>query len=115
MRPIPLIAIVVPAMLPLWACSEHQPIRPPSPPAGAEIPVQVGTCEVHNTPLFERRVPISYGLPAYVPPFDENPHNGSYILGGCVVMDEKDRLMPVCDKCTLAIRDWVIEKRNGPF
>lgn len=72
-------------------------------------------CEVHNSPLHVRSVRISYGTPAFAPPFREFPHNGAYLPGGCNIGEEKSRLMPVCDECTRGMAGWITERRHGPF
>lgn len=74
-------------------------------------------CEVHQTLMDYREVPIYYGLPL----FDETepdwetrkrlfPHESDYILGGCIVQLRKSDWVHICPECVAAYQEW----KNSP-
>jgi hypothetical protein len=69
-------------------------------------------CELHDTPLERRQIPIGYGLPSYDPAWDVQkdlfPNARSYALGGCVIDSDAPAVKTawVCDTCLEAERQW---------
>ena len=69
-------------------------------------------CELHDTPLEHRQIPISYGMPSYDPAWavqkDLFPNARSYVLGGCVIDFDSPKFEKawVCDACIEAEKRW---------
>lgn len=68
-------------------------------------------CKVHGTQMEMRPVPISYGLP--ILDYDRKdarqrlfPNSRRFMLGGCVIGDDRESLELVCAKCREAEDDW---------
>lgn len=69
-------------------------------------------CKIHGEPLITGTVQIQYGLVRLSPEFCEAqktlfPNARSFILGGCVLREQKTRPVSYCQKCREAEATWL--------
>ena len=69
-------------------------------------------CEIHGVELIKGKAPIFYGMPA-APPIGYLeaertlfPNSFLFILGGCTLDDEKERVVRFCPNCREAENSW---------
>jgi len=77
--------------------------------------VKTGVCQVHQTKMSTKTVPIHYGLvrpdpngPGEAERIRLFPHARQFQLGGCCpIPDETTADIPVCDACVKAEAAWL--------
>lgn len=81
--------------------------------------VKTGVCQVHQTAMPSKTVPIHYGLARPDPkgPSEAErvrlfPHARQFQLGGCCpIPDETTAAIPVCDACVKAEAAWLAARK----
>jgi len=71
-------------------------------------------CPIHAEPLQPEAVPIRYGLfripDGYLEAKESRfPLASTFVMGGCVVGEEKERVRPYCVSCRRALAMWCRE------
>lgn len=75
---------------------------------GDRILFDRSVCEIHHARMIEERVEVSYGLPAMTDCDRLFPHHRDYILGGCVVQEQKTGMLYVCPICVAACAGYKV-------
>lgn len=82
---------------------------------GERVMFDRSVCEIHHAQMPAKRVEVVYGLvgltEANATCEREFPHHRDYILGGCLVGDDKTGLLFICPKCVAACAEY---KRAHP-